>query len=80
MNDRNIRTVIQKIQNKYKSVHYFPSYEIITNPASRSQYFESNLRSVSSWGVSNVMKSMFKSTNSKINLDQEIICDEDLID
>ena len=36
-------------------VDYFPSYEIITNPAARSRFFAENLRQPTSKGVETVM-------------------------
>ncbi len=43
------------------SVDYFPSYEIITNPASRGVFFDANLRSVRRTGVDTVMRLFFSS-------------------
>jgi hypothetical protein len=40
-------------------VVYFPSYEIITSPAARGNYFEADLRSISAAGVDHVMRIFF---------------------
>jgi hypothetical protein len=40
-------------------VIYFPSYEIITSPAARGNYFDEDLRSVSTLGVDHVMRLFF---------------------
>ena len=44
---------------RFDDVDYFPSYEIVTNPANRSTFFENNLRSVTSEAVAAVMKIFF---------------------
>ena len=45
--------------NERPNIDYFPSYEIVTNPASRGVFFASNLRSVTIEGVDVVMKTFF---------------------
>lgn len=54
-----LRAVAGQINTEREDVDYFPSYEIITNPAARGVFFASNLRSVTSEGVNIVMKSFF---------------------
>ena len=39
----------------FEDVDYFPSYEIITSPAARGIFFDSNLRTVSPEGVRTAM-------------------------
>jgi hypothetical protein len=50
-----LRVAAEEIVHAHDFVAYFPSYEIITSPLSRSSYFESDLRSVTETGVSRVM-------------------------
>lgn len=40
-------------------IDYFPSYEIVTNPAARGVFFAANLRSVTAEGVEVVMRQFF---------------------
>lgn len=42
------------------SIVYFPSYEVITNPAARGAYFEEDLRTISEIGIDHVMCLFFK--------------------
>ena len=44
-----LRVMLSEVENNNDKVVYFPSYEIVTNPAARSLFFEQNLRSISSW-------------------------------
>ncbi len=46
----------QTVAAEYASAAYFPSYEIVTGPASRGAYFADDLRSVTEAGVSHVMR------------------------
>lgn len=73
-----IRVAVEQSIIKNKNVKYFPSYELITNPASRQMLFEPNLRSVSDEGVRLVMSKLFE--GKKIEAPNgELICDEELI-
>lgn len=54
-----LRAVCSAFSDRHDNVDYFPSYEIITSPASRSQFFAENLRSVTEAGVEAVMKVFF---------------------
>lgn len=72
-----IRVALNNIVDEDSKINYFPSYEIITNPAARSQFFEANLRNVSKFGVSTVMKKMLNFDSPELS---EILCDEDEID
>jgi hypothetical protein len=51
-----LRAVAGSLESRFDYIDYFPSYEIVTNPASRSVYYESNLRSVRQDSVPIVMK------------------------
>lgn len=54
-----LRAVAGQLYDEFPSIDYFPSYEIVTNPAARGIFFASNLRSVTSEGVDVVMRSFF---------------------
>lgn len=51
-----LRVAADEIRAKYPNVEYFPSYEIITGSYTRGQYFEEDLRSVTTDGVAHVMR------------------------
>jgi hypothetical protein len=50
-----LRVAAEELVRAHDFAAYFPSYEIITSPLSRSSYFEPDLRSVTETGVSRVM-------------------------
>lgn len=50
-----LRAVAGEIETRYDHVAYFPSYEMISHPASFGQYLESDLRGVAERGVAHVM-------------------------
>jgi hypothetical protein len=50
-----LRSVASDFVSDNDFAQYFPSFEIINNPAARSDFFESNLRSVRPTAVGNVM-------------------------
>jgi hypothetical protein len=54
-----LRAVAGELAQRFEDVDYFPSYEIIASPFSRGFFYESNLRSVDSAGVENVMRIFF---------------------
>jgi len=54
-----LRAAAGEITAMYREVDYFPSYEIVTNPWSSDEFFESNMRSVSKEGVQRVMATFF---------------------
>jgi hypothetical protein len=54
-----LRAVAGSLESQFESIDYFPSYEIVTNPASRGVFYESNLRSVRNDAVDIVMKHFF---------------------
>jgi GSCFA family len=54
-----LRGVAGEFTDSFDDVAYFPSYEIITSPASRGRYFESDLREVTQEGVDAVMRVFF---------------------
>ena len=54
-----LRAAAGHLSSNNSNVDYFPSYEVITNPASRSVFFSNNLRSVLESGVEIVMQQFF---------------------
>lgn len=50
-----LRAAVGEVEVKHPHVAYFPSYEIISHPASFGQYLASDLREVTERGVSHVM-------------------------
>lgn len=62
-----LRVVAETLSAASDSVDYFPSFEIIMNPASRGRFFSPNLRSVTAEGVESVMKVFFAAHNAKIS-------------
>jgi hypothetical protein len=55
-----LRTVAGELTTKYDFVDYFPSYEIVTTPASRANHYAQNRRDVTPKGVELVMNCFFK--------------------
>ncbi|KMK65152.1 GSCFA domain-containing protein [Puniceibacterium sp. IMCC21224] len=54
-----LRAVAGHLSETQDSIDYFPSYEIVTNPAARGLFFAPNLRSVTEQGVATVMQTFF---------------------
>jgi len=85
-----LRAVAGFLAEKYAYVDYFPSFEIISSPVMRGQFYNPDMRSVSHYGVSHVMKQFFKEhippqQNQQLqnNLQEQdleaIVCDEELL-
>jgi hypothetical protein len=55
-----LRAAAGKFAEAARGVDYFPSYEIITGPASRGLYYDDDLRSIRPEGVAHVMKVFFR--------------------
>jgi hypothetical protein len=51
-----LRVAADMLVSRFRQVHYFPSYEIITAPFSRGAYYADDLRNVVEAGVSHVMR------------------------
>lgn len=51
-----LRVAAQEAENSFDDVIYFPSYEIITSPASGGRYYSDDLRQVTDIGVKHVMR------------------------
>lgn len=64
-----LRAVAGQLADSRIRVDYFPSYEIISSPVFRGQFYESNLRSVTPAGVSFVMDSFFDCLASRYKSD-----------
>lgn len=88
-----LRVAAEEICQRNTSCTYFPSYEIITGNYAKSEYYESDLRSVKQEGVDQVMGLFIRhygSTDAARSLDEElmrenamaadIVCDEEAID
>lgn len=54
-----LRAVAGQISAEFEDVDYFPSYEIITNPATNSSFYAPNLRNIEKAGVESVMRVFF---------------------
>lgn len=54
-----LRAAAGELASSYDHVDYFPSYEIITAPASRGSFYVEDLREVTSEGVETVMSCFF---------------------
>lgn len=63
-----LRAVAGQLRRDLEFVDYFPSYEIITSPNSRSTFYKSNLRSVSPEAVEVVMETFKRAFNLSKNL------------
>lgn len=50
-----LRAAADEFAAMHADVDYFPSYEIVTNPAARGRFFQPNLREVTAEGVRTVM-------------------------
>ena len=50
-----LRAVAGELEAAHDAVDYFPSYEIVTGPAARGQFYKEGMREVSAEGVSHVM-------------------------
>ncbi|MDA0345747.1 MAG: GSCFA domain-containing protein, partial [Proteobacteria bacterium] len=51
-----LNTVARELAEERPFIDYFPSFDIVTNPAAHSDFYEANLRSITDSGVDNVMK------------------------
>lgn len=55
-----LRAVVGDLYADFEDIEYFPSYEIISTPFSRRQFFADNLRDVTPDGVGTVMQTFFQ--------------------
>ncbi|MEM5468866.1 GSCFA domain-containing protein [Celeribacter marinus] len=76
----------------HEDVDYFPSFDVITNPAARSSFYKDNLRSVEDAGVAAAMRMFFAAHDpqgadappaphleTEDNGDDDVVCEEALI-
>lgn len=86
-----LRAVAGQLAQDHRYVDYFPSYEIITNQAARSVFYENNLRSVRNDGVETVMKVFFsqhprlsalpaKAGKSAEKTEEDVQCEEAVLE
>jgi hypothetical protein len=54
-----LRALAGLLADRHDFVDYFPSFEIVTNPAARGTFFDANLRTVTAHGVEQVMRIFF---------------------
>lgn len=54
-----LRAVAGQLCQEHADIDYFPGYEIVTGPLARGQFYNDNLRTVSSEGLEAVMKACF---------------------
>lgn len=50
-----LRAAVEEVMRSDSCISYFPSYEIITGPQSRGEFYESDLREITATGVEYVM-------------------------
>jgi hypothetical protein len=55
-----LRAVAGQLSSENPEIDYFPSYEIITNPAAKSSFYKENLRTATDEGVAAVMQVFFE--------------------
>jgi len=54
-----LRAAAGLLAERFRFVDYFPSYEIISAPVMRGQFYNPDMRTVSHYGVEHVMKQFF---------------------
>jgi hypothetical protein len=89
-----LRVTAESMIQRFDWVDYFPSYEIITGPATASLYFEEDRREVNSLGVAHVMRifeqhhlegatadaRMTPLASPEVIADAGVVCDEAMIE
>lgn len=84
-----LRAVAGELAEEVDSIHYFPSYEIITSHPGRGMFYEPDLRNVNPFGVNYVMNHFFSGrlaaefgcqAVADPGEDLELICDEEKLD
>jgi hypothetical protein len=61
---KSVLRAVAGVFESWPNIDYFPSYEIITNPAARGMFYDNNLRSIRAIGVETVMKVFFSEHDS----------------
>lgn len=90
-----LRTAADEMEKEFDNVIYFPSYEIITSPASEGRYYQDDLREVTPEGVAHVMRvfrrhfiessvsnssATISSANAMATSKSDVVCDEEEIE
>lgn len=70
-----LRVAAEEVCSTFWSCDYFPSFEIITSPYVRGQYFGTDCRDVTEAGVSHVMSLFFKHYGD-ITCDADVVADD----
>ncbi|MBU2865565.1 GSCFA domain-containing protein [Pacificibacter marinus] len=65
-----LRAAAGEFVRAHDTVDYFPSFEIITNAATRGRFFEANQRSVTSRGVKAAMDMFFQAHGEEVDTHQ----------
>ncbi len=72
-----LRLAAETVSSCRENIAYFPSYEIVTSPASRGKYYAENLRDVRETGVAHVMNIFFKQVADEAPSKAGIVSDTD---
>ncbi|WP_457587907.1 GSCFA domain-containing protein [Ensifer canadensis] len=75
-----LRVAAETLVQRHENVAYFPSYEIITGPQARGQYFDDDLRSVKPEGVDRVMELFFRHVGDQEQISKEPVAIESVHD
>ncbi|WP_227492514.1 GSCFA domain-containing protein [Brevibacterium sp. CFH 10365] len=82
-----LRAVAGDLTTEEEDIYYFPSYEIITAPATHGVFYDPDLRNVNQFGVDVVMDHFFSGPigevfgdTTPVADDGELICDEGKLD
>ena len=90
-----LRVVADEVARARPNVFYFPSYEVVTGPATAGRYYDDNLRAVTPSGIDHVMRLFLQHTEGRpspqrglaaadLRLESarvaEVICDEEALD
>ena len=90
-----LRVVADEVSRARSDVFYFPSYEVVTNPATAERYYSENLRAINEAGIRHVMRLFMahmegggaeKPAAAALDVSREgeraseVICDEELLD
>jgi hypothetical protein len=83
-----LRAVAGQLSQEHAHIDYFPSFEIISNPAARGQFYAENLRSVRPEGVEAVMALFFSQHGGEEalslpqpgNPEDDLACEEALLE
>lgn len=88
-----LRAVCGALYDAHAHIDYFPSYELVSAPFTKGQFFEPNMRSVTPEGVANAMRVFFaqhdptdgdqaaaKPAPAADSSDDDLVCEEVLLD